>query len=326
MSKRLCPICQSKLQQQVEGVYDDRYGAKGRYSIYQCVNCGHAITSPAIPHAQLAALYSRYYPTGIYTSGQIANSVKTPSPIIAWLTGFDCNPYLFAKKGDIVLDVGSGTGVSLLAMKKLGAEPYGIEPDPNARTLGNKLGMQVCTGFITGPCYRNMRFNLITASQVLEHEPDPAQFLRHVRKRLSEDGRAILSLPNSQALYRYLFGKRWLHWHIPYHLHFFTRRSLNQLANNTGFCIRRLRTITPTSWTVWQLKMLTTHPPEGIANPVWQSITTCNPLQTLTWIPTRVTLLLTLGLECLLTPLNRLLDLFGWGESFLVELQPINSH
>lgn len=323
MKYQSCQICgHNKLFIARKGLYDDRYGAKGKHSLHVCKNCGFGKTMPGISKEKIGHFYSKYYPTSRYTVSQIIRSVYIPSPFSAWLKGLDSNPYLYARRSEKVLDVGFGTGTSLLAIRQLGAKPYGVEPDKSVQSLSKKLKLPIHIGFITDNPFPKLRFGLITASQVLEHEPDPLSFLLAIRGKLSKNGRVILSLPNYGALYRHIFGAKWLHWHIPYHLNFFNHRSLKILANKAGFTISSIRTITPSAWTLWQLHMLLSESKEGVVSQVWNQILSgSNPSHGP--LKRRVLYLSNRILELLITPLNRIIDVFHLGESFLVELRPI---
>ena len=91
-------------------------------------------------------------------------------------------------------------------------------------------------------------------NQVIEHFPDPDLALHNLRGRLAPNGRMILVFPNTASFWRCLSGDRWINWHVPYHLHHFTFDSFRRMAQNSGFRVVRLRTITPNVWTLLQLR------------------------------------------------------------------------
>jgi hypothetical protein len=72
--------------------------------------------------------------------------------------------------------------------------------------------------------------------------------LRSVRRLLKERGQVWISCPNSQSWLRFVFGKRWIHWHVPFHITQFSSSSLRNLLEGSGFSQIEIRQITPALW------------------------------------------------------------------------------
>lgn len=319
---KTCILCHKKVKLAYQNLCDDRYGARGRYIIYRCQNCGFGRTIPSLTKREIGLFYAKYYPLLSVTAESVRKSVKIPPKWLAWLNGNDNTTHWYIKPNSVVLDIGSGSGRSLLEIEKLGGRAYGVEPDPNAQKIAKKLNLRVYQGFIADDPFPEIKFDFITASQVIEHDPNPEAFLRAVYKHLKDDGKVIMSFPNIDALYRKIFGKRWLHWHVPYHINFFNKQSFMSLTKATGFEVIKIRTITPNLWTILQLQMLLTRPEEGKMNPIWAAQHQ-NPGTKLTSSP----MIARLGIRVMnlvVTPIiiiiNRLIDSLGFGESFLVIL------
>lgn len=318
-----CPVCRNKMELYLYGLFDDRYGAPGRYSIYHCSKCGFGETYPRLKESEIGKFYAKYYPLSKTISATIRDSAKIPNRFYSWLCGTDNAAHYYISPKSKVLDIGSGSGRSLLEIEKLGGEAYGVEPDPSAQKIAKELKLHIHQGFITDNFFPGMKFDYITASQVIEHDPDPKTFMMAARGRLNKTGKVILSFPNIDALYRKICGRRWIHWHVPYHCNFFTVKSFSELAKNTGFRITRIRTITPNLWTILQIRMLMTKPKEGVASPVWSVKTQSSRARpTFTSLVKRkfITSIIML-LSILIVPINRIIDLFGQGDSFLVIME-----
>ncbi|MBI4032680.1 class I SAM-dependent methyltransferase [Candidatus Berkelbacteria bacterium] len=318
-----CQICGGLTRPLMYDLFDDRYGAPGRHTVYRCDACGFGRTLPGLAPDEIGVFYAKHYPLSAATADSVRASVVVEPRWKTWLAGTDNIAHQYTQAGERVLDIGSASGVSLLEIQARGGEAYGVEPDPTAAKLARSLKLRVHTGFITDNPFPTTRFDLITASQVIEHEPDPQAFLAALGQRLAPGGQVILAFPNGNALYRRLFGRRWLHWHIPYHYNFFTRRSFSQLAATSGFTVVKLRTITPNLWTIIQLRMLAEQPREGMMGSVWAAqhaggIGTGQPS-----LVVRVARQIALrAASALITVVNRLIDGLGMGESFLVVLEP----
>ncbi len=318
-----CSVCRNKMDLYLDDLFDDRYGAPGRYSIYKCFSCGFSRLFPILPKQKIGRFYAKYYPLAFQTAESVQNSAKTPKYFWDWFNGTNNTAHRYIKPGKTVLDIGCGCGVSLLEIEKLGGSAFGVEPDPNAQKIAKKLKLHIHQGFITDNLFPGIKFDDITASQVIEHDPDPRTFLLSAGKKLKENGKIIMSFPNANSVYRMLFGRKWINWHVPYHCNFFTEKSFTRLAELSGFKIREIKTITPNLWTILQVRMLLAKPEEGKANPVWS----VKPQSSQTH-PSFVSLLkrkfmtsIIILVSLLIIPVNRIVDLFGQGDSFLVIME-----
>lgn len=95
-----------------------------------------------------------------------------------------------------LLDVGTNTGALLLRLKKAGfTELYGSDFDPRpfdvpgATFVPFNLNRPFSEQF-------DRQFNVITATEVIEHIDDPRTFLREVHKLLADGGYFALTTPN----------------------------------------------------------------------------------------------------------------------------------
>ena len=302
-----CPYCHHKSKLIQTGLYDDRYGAPGRHNVYQCPKCGYGQTLPGIKKRDIAEFYRHYYPLNKVNINNLADHPQPPTPFVRWLLGLGHTCHWHTRQGMKVLDIGSGSGRSLIEVGALGGRAYGVEPDPTAQKITKILKLNVHQGFITDKPFPGVKFDMITASQVIEHEPDPLGFLLAIKSRLKSGGTIILSTPNLNSLGKKLWGRRWINWHIPYHLSFFTTKTLYQLAHQTGLKVVSIHTVTPTLWTVLQWEMLSGETPsEGKPSSTWS--------QSRSYIIKLIYYLLAL-------PYSRIVDLLGMGESLVVVME-----
>lgn len=305
-----CIVCGGKSSLFYRSMFDDRYGAPGYYSVYICNKCGFGRISPILKVKEIPEFYKRYYPLSSVNLKKIIKMAEIPSELISWLIGTDNITHRYITKDSNVLDIGSGSGVSLLEIKKMEAHAYGVEPDPNAQKIAKSLKLKVFNGFVNDNPFPKIKFDFVTGSQVIEHEPDPLHFLLAAKKKLKNNGKIILSFPNSGSLYKKIFARKWINWHIPYHINFFTKESFTKLAKKAGLRIIYIRTITPNIWTVLQIGMLFVKSDEGIRNPLWT-----------VGDSGIFSKLINFLLFILITPTNRLFDFLGIGDSILVILK-----
>jgi 2-polyprenyl-3-methyl-5-hydroxy-6-metoxy-1,4-benzoquinol methylase len=155
-----------------------------------------------------------------------------------------------------VLDVGCARGETARAFKRAGvARVVGIEPD--AGDAAHAAG--VCDLVLAVPLEEVReefpgQFDAVLFGDVLEHLSDPSAALARVRPWLSERGVVVASVPNlgHWSVIADLLEGRFDY--VPYsilsgtHVRFFTRRTLQDLFQASGYGIETIDTVTfPTS-------------------------------------------------------------------------------
>ena len=230
-------------------------------------------------------------------------------------------------KGLHILDVGCGSGLSLLEAKELGAHVFGIEADPNVRRIAEELGLQIHIGSLYDKPFENVSFDLIVLNQVIEHIPDPGKAMDELKKRLNPNGRLILVFPNRSSIWQRLSGLKWINWHVPYHLHHFDATGFRLFAQRHGYSINSLKTITPNIWSILQLRVIRKSSKLGVSSPIWDVKTTekeshITPTSEIKFSTIRLSRKLLKHTAFLALALfNRFIDFIGQGDSILVELR-----
>jgi len=228
-----CPVCQGQGFAPGPSLFDDRYGNPRQFQLASCTQCGHQATAPRLSEADLPHLYSTYYPRKKITASQVASEAQKAIHGLAtlkrWWTGTDNQGQYRVRPGQAMLDVGCGSGSSLLEAQALGARAFGIEADANVRPIAEKLGLNIHFGNLQNEPFAGQSFDLIVMNQVIEHLPDPDLALRRLTQRLTPKGRLLLVMPNTGSLWRLLSGRRWINWHVPYHRTISTNRASSAL-------------------------------------------------------------------------------------------------
>ncbi len=140
--------------------------------------------------------------------------------------------------GERVLDLGCGTGRFTAELARAGADPVGIEVAQAAlgRALARHPGHDFRLAPIDGPLpLDDGSFELVWASEVIEHVADTATWLSEVRRVLVPRGRLLLSTPDHPRLALALRGIGPYSDPLGDHLHLYTRRSLAGLLAEFGF-------------------------------------------------------------------------------------------
>lgn len=324
-----CPVCGGSEFAPGAEVFDDRYAEPNAYRLAQCRQCEHLSTTPRLHESQLPALYGSYYPrkgTQPADVTRAAQGVAAPlAGLVRWWSGTDNQGQYRVRPGDAMLDIGCGNGTSLLEARALGATAFGIEADPNVRPIAEALGLNIHFGSLYDQPFPAQRFDLVVLNQVIEHLPDPDKTLMLLRERLAPGGRIVLVFPNVGSLWQRISGLRWINWHIPYHLHHFTRRGFTRMAERCGYRVDAVRSITPNLWTLLQVRAQLRPAQRGVPNPLWTVRATGPASSAGEEGPARSNAVKSTVRKLILVPLallNRLIDATGMGDSLLVELRP----
>ena len=141
-----------------------------------------------------------------------------------------------ATASPIVYDIGCGDGEFLAACLDNGFDVRGCEPvDRPRRQAEQRLG---CTLDVDAfSVNESGRYDVITAWQVIEHMPLPAEFLRAAYDNLVPNGILAVSTVNIDSLQAALFGSYWLHLDPPRHLWVGSRPAVESLVDRCGFDI-----------------------------------------------------------------------------------------
>jgi 2-polyprenyl-3-methyl-5-hydroxy-6-metoxy-1,4-benzoquinol methylase len=263
-----CALCGTRMG--VQGrLHDDRYGYPGQFALLRCPGCGHRRLDARLSDAQIGDLYTRFYPRSqVDIEGW---SAPTPTQgLAAWWRGDLANAFRWVPPNVRVLDIGCGFGESLGYHRARGCDAHGVEADANILRVAERHGLQVRHGLFDPSHYAPASFDVVTLDQVIEHVTDPAKVLRGIRQVLKPGGLLLLSTPNADGWGARLFGRRWIHWHAPYHLQFFSRESMKRAVADAGFVLERRVTVTPSSWLDYQWGHLVTFPRGSRPSPYWQ--------------------------------------------------------
>jgi 2-polyprenyl-3-methyl-5-hydroxy-6-metoxy-1,4-benzoquinol methylase len=265
----LCPICESTKTRESLEVFDDRYGYPGSFRLMNCRNCGHiALNGANFTSTGLEELYTRYYPRSQMDVESHAPAAESGG-FGAWLRGDRARAFRWVARNSRVLDIGCGFGESLGFHKARGCEAYGVEADSNILRVAEKFGYNVRVGLFDPSAYQPDFFDYVTLDQVIEHMADPLSTLRGVAKVLKPGGMVIIGTPNANGWGARVFGRYWINWHAPYHLHCFSMRSMAIAAQRAGLIVIRSRTITSSEWLSYQWAHLVTFPKPGEPSPFW---------------------------------------------------------
>jgi SAM-dependent methyltransferase len=220
---RPCPACEADAP-----VYR---GVKSGFHVSSCSRCRTLYTT-RLPDAEVAEDYDSYYREQNLSVPDFINGRL--DQIIAPLAAYRQNGRL--------LDVGFGAGTLLEAARRAGWEARGIEVSQSAVEHVRGLGFDVFRGTLEEAQYPDAYFDVATASEVLEHVPDPQPVLNEIARVLRPGGLLWATTPHGRGMSAQLLKLNWSAVSPPEHLQLFSVGGIKRMLARAGF--RRVRVAT----------------------------------------------------------------------------------
>jgi SAM-dependent methyltransferase len=254
-----CEVCGARAWSTAFETGDRRFGLPGRFAVLRCESCGVGRTNP-VPE-DLGAHYpsDEYYsyappqPPSALGRARVrrAYGLKAESHrarLLGRLWARRLTPGLPPGPPGDVLDVGCGSGQTLLALREAGWRVNGLEIDGSAVGAARAAGLDsVRQGDLLSAGYPDERFDVVRFWHVLEHLSSPREQLQEARRILRPGGALVVGVPNFASLLSRRAGDRWFYLDVPRHLWHFTPGSLRALTSECGFDVDELRLLsTPT--------------------------------------------------------------------------------
>jgi len=231
MDKVKCPICYTEVEEQnFKETYVSPYNNQ-EYRRYECPNCDVHWWEPLkiIPEFYESEVFGNY----------IAFHEGVLTRLSEWHTPFF--KYFPSNVRGKLLDVGYGDGRFLRHVKEQGFEIWGIDFDKKSvENVKRNLGIDTVFAMSLEEFYeyakeKNLKFDVITFFEVLEHQDEPREFLEMVKGLLKEGGYIAGSVPNRERLFVEIDWKYYDFDYPPHHFLRFSKSSLEKALNFSGF-------------------------------------------------------------------------------------------
>ena len=209
-----------------------------RFDLLRCPACTHLFSRLKVASESYGAEYFLE-----------SNAEHWDNPDIALFDQLDAmfrQYYPGYRKGLRSLDVGAATGYLTRRFGELGYESWGIDISEEAIRHGTEqLGIPRLLAAELESFIPTAPFPAITSLYVIEHVPNPVQFLDNVRRILSDDGVFICMTVDSSSIF-YRWAEAIFHMSggrsysaiergcEVHHLHHFNRRSLDRALAESG--------------------------------------------------------------------------------------------
>jgi SAM-dependent methyltransferase len=221
-----CLACRSRGLQQFVLTVTSNLDPTTPLQLFRCRNCGSMsfpdLTIPDYQHTPGHAGTIKFYVE------QGAGIEQLVAPCF----------YVPLVEGSRYLDIGCGFGFGPdFAKRELGLDAIGMDPSSLAAAGRRILGGHIINGYLTrGAAFNGPGWDLIVASEVIEHVSDPAAFLTLLATALTSDGALVLTTPNASAVSRRLGVGQIVPLLSPgWHKVLFTPRGMEILLRACGF-------------------------------------------------------------------------------------------
>jgi SAM-dependent methyltransferase len=115
-----------------------------------------------------------------------------------------------------------------------GAPRGRVRSEYGARVSSSNSGAPVRAGDLSALDFGERRFDVINATEVIEHVRDPRAFFRKVRGLLAPGGVFLYTTGNADGLYARALGTRWPYLAPEGHLFYFSARTLSRYFAEVG--------------------------------------------------------------------------------------------
>ncbi len=214
--ERGCPACHNFNRVEL--------GDKSSFQMLGCKGCG-SIYSSHLPSSEESQDYDEYY---------TEENLKVPAFILNRLDEIieDFRPFFNHGK---LLDIGFGAATLMDVARDKGWQVLGVEVSKPAIENARKLGFEVFHGDLSEAKYPDNYFDVITASEIIEHCQQPEILLNEVIRILRPGGLFWATTPSAKGLSYRLTGLDWTVISPPEHLQLFSEKGVRLMLKNAGF-------------------------------------------------------------------------------------------
>lgn len=194
-----CPFCNSSGNK-----LHEKFGPKLQYTYVKCLDCKLIYQNPRPKYDEIFLKdayeeYEGYLPAYVYDEKSLNSLDKELNEILK-----------FDKKKTAILEIGSAMGDFLKVSQKYYSKCVGVDVAENmAEYVKSQLNLHVHIGSYIDVNF-DEKYSCVHMSHVIEHIPNPKEWLSKTKQILEDQGVLVVNVPNMNSLPRrfHLFLKR----------------------------------------------------------------------------------------------------------------------
>jgi SAM-dependent methyltransferase len=214
------------------------------YVLAKCMNCTHVQVAPIPDDKLLVSLYQNLTDNSFYGNGCSIALIEKFGLDKQFLIRFfseriDVVKSLGLEKECRILDFGCTNGVFVKSLIDSGyGNGFGYDIAEDLVTEGRKIGLQLFTGELENLVReRESFFDMVISYNVFEHLSSPQFVLSKLKKLLKNGGYLVISIPYINSLQVKIMKAKSPIIDPPYHIHYFTIKSITRLLTDHGFTV-----------------------------------------------------------------------------------------
>jgi len=220
-----CRVCQSEKVRTIFSIHG--------YEYLRCCFCHLTWTDPIPSNSDIIRYYTTQYANGNYKVAFDYESERKAvyGRYLSRLIKFTGTRL----EGSRVLDIGCFTGVSLEILRDLGCTPYGVEFQKEAARIAESRNAGEVFGCDVNDLPQTKPFDVVTATDVIEHLSDPWASLSSIWRVMKPGGLLLITTPNGSSKLATLLGKNWPSYTPIHHIYIFSSRNVSLFLNTGRF-------------------------------------------------------------------------------------------
>jgi 2-polyprenyl-3-methyl-5-hydroxy-6-metoxy-1,4-benzoquinol methylase len=197
----------------------------------QCKSCQLAYLNPCFTDVHLESYYRKM---GIAQS----STVEDESPFYRKIYSYgikNINKFIKPKKEINILDLGCSSGFFLDIAKQKGWKTFGIELNEKEIEIAKQNHNVKNINLHEAQKEFNLKFDVITMWDVIEHVKDPHKLLKKIRKNLKPGGLFFFQTPNMNSLAARILKEKCNVFDGIEHVNLFNENNINTIAKKNKF-------------------------------------------------------------------------------------------
>lgn len=212
--------------------------SKRGYEFVRCLSCGHVYVHLDISDERLYQWYAQdFYSDGAYVDyvGDRAILEKNFRRFIALLREYSA--------GGLLFEIGCAYGF-FLELARQHWQVRGVDINAEAVSYAReRLGLNVTCGDFLDLVQENGACDVVTMWDTIEHLRSPSDYVSKISRILRSGGILALTTGDVGSLVARVRGRRWRLYYPPFHLHYFSRRTITRLLERYGLRVVEIRAV-----------------------------------------------------------------------------------